>query len=48
MIQLLSSVYSCPEMIVVGIPNTDRIRDLTPTHMDSWQVIDLALDSDYM
>jgi uncharacterized protein len=22
----------CPEMIVVGIPNTDRIRDLTPTH----------------
>jgi predicted alpha/beta superfamily hydrolase len=23
----------CPEMIVVGIPNTDRTRDLTPTHM---------------
>src|SRR5258708_7146418 len=23
----------CPEMIVVGIPNTDRIRDLTPTHV---------------
>lgn len=22
----------CPEMIVVGIPNTDRTRDLTPTH----------------
>jgi uncharacterized protein len=22
----------CPEMIVVGIPNTDRQRDLTPTH----------------
>ncbi len=21
-----------PEMIVVGIPNTDRMRDLTPTH----------------
>ncbi|MBB5637680.1 hypothetical protein HDF26_001001 [Pedobacter cryoconitis] len=24
----------CPEMIVVGIPNTDRIRDLTPTHVN--------------
>jgi uncharacterized protein len=23
-----------PEMIVVGIPNTDRFRDLTPTHTD--------------
>jgi predicted alpha/beta superfamily hydrolase len=23
----------CPEMIVVGIPNTDRFRDLTPTHV---------------
>ncbi len=23
-----------PEMIVVGIPNTDRFRDLTPTHVD--------------
>src|SRR4051794_33892297 len=30
----LSSVNGntlCPEMIVVGIPNTDRTRDLTPT-----------------
>ena len=25
----------CPEMIVVGIPNTDRTRDLTPTHIDA-------------
>lgn len=24
----------CPEMIIVGIPNTDRTRDLTPTHSD--------------
>jgi len=34
MIDFLSSVYAnniCPEMIVVGIPNTNRIRDLTPT-----------------
>ena len=23
----------CPKMIVIGIPNTDRTRDLTPTHM---------------
>ena len=36
MIQQLSSVNGntvCPEMIVVGIPNTDRTRDLTPTHV---------------
>ena len=38
MIQQLSqangnNVY--PEMIVVGIPNTDRTRDLTPTHITS-------------
>jgi predicted alpha/beta superfamily hydrolase len=25
----------CPEMIVVGIANTDRMRDLTPTHVDA-------------
>lgn len=24
----------CPEMIIVGIPNTNRGRDLTPTHSD--------------
>ncbi|MEP7144501.1 MAG: alpha/beta hydrolase-fold protein [Ferruginibacter sp.] len=38
MIQQLSSVNGntiCPEMIVVGIPNTDRTRDLTPTHVIS-------------
>ncbi len=38
MIQQLSTVNGnsiCPEMIVVGIPNTDRTRDLTPTHIDS-------------
>jgi uncharacterized protein len=37
MIHQLSSVNGntiCPEMIVVGIPNTDRTRDLTPTHVD--------------
>jgi predicted alpha/beta superfamily hydrolase len=26
--------YVIPEMIVVAIPNTDRTRDLTPTHTD--------------
>jgi uncharacterized protein len=46
MLDFLSSQYSCPEMIVVGIPNTDRTRDLTPTHMDSWQFLDLVLDTD--
>ncbi len=38
MIQQLSQVNGntiCPEMIVVGIPNTDRTRDLTPTHIVS-------------
>ena len=37
MIQQLSTVNGnmiCPEMIVVGIPNTDRTRDLTPSHVD--------------
>jgi uncharacterized protein len=36
MIQQLSSVNGndiFPEMIIVGIPNTDRTRDLTPTHV---------------
>jgi len=36
-IRQLSSVNGnsiCPEMIVVGIPNTDRFRDLSPTHVD--------------
>ncbi|MBK7477209.1 MAG: hypothetical protein IPI11_14850 [Haliscomenobacter sp.] len=38
MIQQLSSVNGntfCPKMIVVGIPNTDRTRDLTPTHVEA-------------
>lgn len=38
MIQQLSQVNGntlCPEMIVVGITNTDRTRDLTPTHVDA-------------
>lgn len=38
MIQQLSQKNGntvCPEMIVIGIPNTDRTRDLTPTHIVS-------------
>lgn len=38
MIQQLSQVNGntvVPEMIVVGIPNTNRTRDLTPTHIAS-------------
>lgn len=35
MLQQLSSNTITPEMIVVGILNTDRTRDLTPTHIDS-------------
>lgn len=38
MIQILSDgtngTYVIPEMIVVAIPNTDRTRDLTPTHSE--------------
>ncbi len=38
MIQQLSTVNGntiCPDMIVVGIPNTDRMRDLTPSNDSS-------------
>jgi predicted alpha/beta superfamily hydrolase len=38
MMHQLSSVNGnniCPRMIVVGIPNTNRVRDLTPTHVES-------------
>ena len=33
-LSLINGNTMCPKMIVVGIPNTDRTRDLTPTHMD--------------
>jgi predicted alpha/beta superfamily hydrolase len=45
MIQELSMEWAYPEMIVVGIPNTDRTRDLTPTHMDSYQFLNVSFDS---
>ncbi|MBN8825520.1 MULTISPECIES: alpha/beta hydrolase-fold protein [unclassified Spirosoma] len=38
MIEQLSQVNGntvCPQMIVVGIPNTNRTRDLTPTHVEN-------------
>lgn len=37
MIQQLSTGgnNNCPKMIVVAIPNTDRTRDLTPTHINA-------------
>jgi predicted alpha/beta superfamily hydrolase len=38
MIRQLSEINgntNCPAMIVVAIPNTDRTRDLTPTHIVS-------------
>jgi len=43
MVDLLSSVNGnnlWPEMIIVGIPNTDRTRDLTPTRVTSGLWID--------
>ena len=45
MIQYLSSVNECPEMIVVGIPNPDRQSDLTPSQVDSWTFFNLVLDN---
>jgi predicted alpha/beta superfamily hydrolase len=30
----VNGTFVVPEMIVVAIPNTDRMRDLTPTHAD--------------
>ncbi len=34
-LSLINGNTMCPKMIVVGIPNTDRTRDLTPTHIDA-------------
>lgn len=34
-VQFLSADHKIPDMIVVGILNTDRTRDLTPTHSDT-------------
>lgn len=50
MIKQLSTVNGntvLPEMIVVGIPNTNRSRDLTPTHveMDFWSGDSIRYDS---
>ena len=45
MIQQLSGVNGnsiCPEMILVGIPHTDRMRDLTPTHVTTAPFMDSA------
>ncbi|WP_300567546.1 alpha/beta hydrolase-fold protein [Flavobacterium sp.] len=36
MMQYLSAIGKMPEMIVVAIVNTDRVRDLTPTHSTLW------------
>jgi uncharacterized protein len=30
----VNGTYVVPEMIVVAIPNTDRMRDMSPTHVD--------------
>lgn len=38
MIQQLSEInnnMACPKMIIIGIPNIDRTKDLTPTHADA-------------
>jgi predicted alpha/beta superfamily hydrolase len=36
-VHFLSSVGHIPQMILVAIPNTQRTRDLTPTHTDEFQ-----------
>lgn len=49
MINQQSSMYALPEMMVVGIPNTDRTRDLTPTPMrDFWQFLNFDADSIFL
>jgi predicted alpha/beta superfamily hydrolase len=42
MVQFLANSSVCPKMIVVGIPNTDRTRDLTPTHVVGGLYMDSA------
>jgi uncharacterized protein len=36
MVRYLSACGKIPQMIIVGIANTDRVRDLTPTHAIHW------------
>ena len=36
MIEFLSKNDLCPKMIIVGIINKNRSRDLTPTHVSTW------------
>jgi predicted alpha/beta superfamily hydrolase len=36
MVRYLSDCGKIPQMIVVGIANTDRVRDYTPTHAIHW------------
>ncbi|MBC7774020.1 MAG: alpha/beta hydrolase [Phycisphaerae bacterium] len=45
MVQQLSSGGNdiCPKMIVVGIPNTNRWRDLSPTHVKGGPYLDSAM-----
>jgi predicted alpha/beta superfamily hydrolase len=45
LVQYLSSTGKIPEMMVVGIVNTNRVKDLTPTHSISWS--DGEKDPDY-
>lgn len=47
MLKELNGSYVCPEMIVVGIPNTDRTRDLSPSHVDTYEVMGLMTDHDF-
>ena len=42
MLEHLSNSAVCPKMIVVAIPNTDRTRDLTPTHVVGGLYMDSA------
>lgn len=42
MLEHLSNNAVCPKMIVVAIPNTDRTRDLTPTHVVGGLYMDSA------
>jgi len=47
MLKEMTSFRVCPKMIVVGIPNPNRLRDLTPTKgkPDAWRNSDMIANS---
>lgn len=44
-VDFLSGIYRSPRMIVVGVTNTDRNRDMTPTELSTQPLISFTGDS---